>query len=78
MLLSVHVVVFASMYVALMVKVDVADERAGSQKVSEAVLVAAHGFMIAAIAAESIVLACSSREEEPPEETSPRFSSGGG
>lgn len=71
-----HAVVFASMYVvALLLKVDVADERAGSQKVFEAVLVAAHGCMIVMIAIESMVLACSLRSE-PREDPSPRFSRG--
>ena len=70
-----HAVVFSSMYVALLLKVDVADERAGSQKVFEAVLVAAHGGMVVGIAVESIVLACSLRVE-PREEQSPRVSRG--
>ena len=70
-----HVVVFTSMYVALLLKVDVADERAGSQKVFEAVLVAAHGCMVVVIVIESIVIACSLRVE-PREEPSPRFSRG--
>eukprot|EP00903_Cladosiphon_okamuranus_P018661 g17175.t2 len=41
-----HAVVFMSMYVALLLKVDVSDERADSQTVFEAVLVAAHACMI--------------------------------
>ena len=54
-----HVVVFASMFVALLLKVDVSDERASSQRVFEAVLVAAHACMVVAVVAEAITLSCS-------------------
>ena len=50
-----HVVVFVSMYVALLLKVDVSDEQVGSQKIFEAVLVAAHACMILAVVVEAIV-----------------------
>eukprot|EP00904_Undaria_pinnatifida_P003224 jgi/Undpi1/12902/HiC_scaffold_7.g02568.m1 len=57
-----HVVVYASMYVALLLKVDVSDEKSGSQKVFEAVLVAAHVGMVLAVIAESGVMMCSLKE----------------
>ncbi|CAM9967973.1 unnamed protein product, partial [Laminaria digitata] len=53
-----HVVVFVSMYVALLLKVDVSNERVGSQKIFEAVLVAVHGCMILAVVVEAIVTSC--------------------
>ena len=54
-----HVVVYVSMYVALLLKVDVSNERSGSQKVFEAVLVAAHLGMILGVVVETGVMICS-------------------
>ncbi|CAM9207691.1 unnamed protein product [Laminaria digitata] len=59
-----HAVVYVSMYVALLLKVDVSDERAGSQKVFEAVLVAAHACMILVVVMETVVLACALRVQQ--------------
>eukprot|EP00752_Nemacystus_decipiens_P009914 g8846.t1 len=70
-----HAVVYMSMYVALLLKVDVSDERGDSQKVFEAVLVAAHAGMILAIVTETLVLACALRVEQR-EAPSPRFGVG--
>lgn len=56
-----HAVVFVSMYVALLLKVDVSDERGGSQKVFEVVLVATHACMILVIVVETVVLTCALR-----------------
>lgn len=53
-----HAVVYISMYVALLLKVDVADERAGNQRVFEAVLVVMHACMVLAIVIETVILAC--------------------
>ena len=54
-----HVVVFFSMYAALLLKVDVSDERIGSQRVFEAVLVAVHACMMLAVVVEAFVASCS-------------------
>ncbi|CAN0034765.1 unnamed protein product, partial [Scytosiphon promiscuus] len=51
-----HGVVFVSMYVALLLKVDVSDERADSQKVFEALLVGAHACMVLVMVVETVVL----------------------
>lgn len=51
-----HVVVYVSMYLALLLKVDVSDERSGSQKVFEAVLVAVHLGLILAVIVETVVM----------------------
>ncbi|CAM9492922.1 unnamed protein product, partial [Laminaria digitata] len=51
-----HVVVYVSMYVALLLKVDVSNERSSSQKVFEAVLVAAHLGMILGVVIETGVI----------------------
>ncbi|CAB1114889.1 unnamed protein product [Ectocarpus sp. CCAP 1310/34] len=59
-----HAVVFMSVYVALLLKVDVSDEKRSSQKVFEAVLVAAHACMVLAVVVETIVLGCPSRVKE--------------
>lgn len=67
-----HVVVFLSVYVALLLKVDVSAERAESQKVFEAILVFVHACMIVAVLVEALVMACSLREEGQ-EDPFPRF-----
>ena len=67
-----HVVVFVSVYLALLLKVDVSDERFESQTVFEAVLVFAHACMILAVLGEALILACSLRAERQ-EDPSPRF-----
>ncbi|CAM9320022.1 unnamed protein product [Ectocarpus sp. 12 AP-2014] len=59
-----HAVVFMSVYVALLLKVDVSDEKGSSQKVFEAVLVTAHACMILAVVVETILLGCPSRAKE--------------
>lgn len=61
-------IMFMSMYVALLLKVDVSTERASSQKVFEASLVAVHACLILTVVVEAMVLGCSLREtqiEEP-------------
>lgn len=67
-----HVVVFVSMYVALLLKVNVSQETSSSQKVFEAVLVAAHCGMVVAVVVETVVIMCSLRETVR-EEISPRL-----
>ncbi|CAN0460501.1 unnamed protein product, partial [Ectocarpus sp. 12 AP-2014] len=52
-----HVVVAVSVYVALLLKVDVSDERADSQSVFEAVLVTVHACMILSVVVETFVVA---------------------
>ena len=56
-----HVVVFISVYLALLLKVDVSAERYQSQKVFEVILVFTHACMIAAAIIEAIFAMCSVR-----------------
>ncbi|CAM9774589.1 unnamed protein product [Ectocarpus sp. 6 AP-2014] len=56
-----HVVVVASMYLALLLKVDVSKERSSSQGVFEAVLVVAHVVMVVVVVVETLVLALALR-----------------
>lgn len=70
-----HAVVATSMYVALLLKVDLSSERATSQRIFETVLVAAHGFFILAIIVETFVVVCSFRGQQG-EEPSLRFRHG--
>ncbi len=72
-----HLVVCVSMYVALLLKVDVSGERGTSQAVFEAVLVAVHACMVLAILVESVVLAWSLRRAGQQEDPLPRFRSSG-
>lgn len=59
-----HVVVFFSMYVALLLRVDVSQERTVSQGVFAGVLVAAHVCMIVAVVAECCIMAWSLKEKQ--------------
>lgn len=59
-----HAVVFVSIYVALLLKVDVSDERADSQQVFAAVLVATHACMVLVVVVETVVLTCALRVEQ--------------
>ena len=59
-----HVIVFTSMYTALLSKVDVSDERANSQEVFAGVLVAAHACMVVAVIVETVVMVFSMRRTE--------------
>ena len=59
--LTGHVVVFLSMYLALLSKVDVSGERADSQKVFAGVLIAAHACMVIAVVVEAVVMFSSVR-----------------
>ncbi|CAM9147480.1 unnamed protein product, partial [Ectocarpus fasciculatus] len=65
-----HAVVAVSMYVALLLKVDVSDERASGQKVFESLLVAAHvcmvGVVLLEMTLEAISLCVEKREKQPP------------
>eukprot|EP00903_Cladosiphon_okamuranus_P013951 g12975.t1 len=67
-----HAVVYMSMFVALLLKVDVSDERADSQQVFEVVLVTAHACMVLVVVVETVVLMCALRVEQR-EDPSPRF-----
>lgn len=53
-----HVVVFTSLFLALLLKVDISDEHARSQQMFEIVLVTVHGFMILAVFLEMLFTAC--------------------
>ncbi|CAB1118550.1 unnamed protein product [Ectocarpus sp. CCAP 1310/34] len=72
-----HVVVLVSMYVALLLKVDVSDERASSQRVFEAILVAVHACMVTLVVIETIILSVSLRAAKEREAPLPRLSSSG-
>ena len=54
-----HVVVFVSVYVALLWKVDVSTERHDSQQAFEVILVIFNACMIATVVIETTVMACS-------------------
>ena len=54
-----HVVVFFTVYVALLLKVDVSLERRDSQRVFEVILVVINACMIAAVIIQALVMACS-------------------
>lgn len=59
-----HAVIFMSVYVALLLKVDVSEEQSSSQRVFEAVLIAAHACMVLTIVVETVVIAYSLRVEQ--------------
>ena len=67
-----HVVVFASMYLALLLKIDVSNENTKSQKTFEVILVAVHGCMILAVFVEAVLMAAVSlRAEKQREDPNP-------
>ena len=66
-----HVVVFTSMYVALLGKVDVSDERAASQEVFAGILVASHVCMVGLVIVETVVIFCSTGRRGSPRQRTP-------
>ncbi len=72
-----HAVVCVSMYVALLLKVDVSDERADSQRVFDTLLIAAHASMVLVVLVETAVEAASMLAEKRGRENGPPSSSGG-
>eukprot|EP00752_Nemacystus_decipiens_P013054 g11547.t1 len=71
-----HVVVIASMYVALLLKVDVSGEQSSSQKVFEAVLVAVHAVMMLVVLVETVVMGLALKAEHR-EDPLPRLQTSG-
>ena len=61
-----HVIVFVSMYLALLLRVGVSGENNPSQQTFEIILVAAHGCMVLAVVVEALILAISLRQEVEP------------
>ncbi|CAM9844184.1 unnamed protein product [Scytosiphon promiscuus] len=51
-----HYVVFASMYLALLLRVDVSDEHGQSQEVFSGVIVIAHGAMLLVVVAQGLLI----------------------
>ena len=59
-----HIVIFASMYVALLLKVDVSDEREGSQKIFAGILVLSNVALFGAALAEMVWMWCAFKQQE--------------
>ena len=68
-----HIVIFASMYVALLLKVDVSGENATSQETFEVILIFAHGCMILTVVVEAVLMTLSLRAGKHEEDPSPRL-----
>lgn len=63
-----HYVVFASMFLALLLRVDISDEREGSQEIFSGVIVVAHAAMILVVIGHGLLIFVGlERPEEPPE-----------
>lgn len=71
-----HVIVFLSMYVALLLKVDLSDERADGEAVFEAILVFSHACMVCAVVVQAIMMIVSWKAERE-EISTPRIHRGG-
>lgn len=67
-----HVIVFISMCIALLLKIDLPNEQAASQKAFETILVSAHAVMVLAVVVEGIAMAFASGKEQH-ETLRPRF-----
>ena len=70
---SGHAIVFVTMYVALLLKVDVSGENTSSQKTFEVVIVAGHGCMFLAVVVEGIIMALLLKGGRQREDPNPRF-----
>ena len=67
-----HATVFASMYLALLLKVDISGENHSSQEMFGVVLVGVHGCMILGVMVQAIVLVMSLRSTKHPVGPRPR------
>ena len=70
-----HIVVLVSMYLALLLKVNVSNERASEQEMFEAVLVAVHVVMVVVILVETVVMGLAFKAQHR-EDPLPRLRSG--
>ena len=70
---SGHVIVFLTIYIALLLKVDMSGENSSSQKTFEVVIVAGHGCMILAVVVEAVIMALLLKGVRQRENPSPRF-----
>ena len=69
-----HVIVFMSMYIALLLKVEVSSERDSSQDLLASILVAAHACMVLAVVVEAVAMACSVTKPQSRDEPRLRIS----
>ena len=67
-----HAVVFTSMYLALLLKVDVSGENDSSQKTFEMVLVGTHACMVLAVVVETVIIVFSLTTKAQKEDPGPR------
>lgn len=68
-----HVIVFSSMYLILLLKVDVSGENASSQRMFEVVLVVCHGCMILVVMVQTVIMMTLLKSEKTEEQPHPRF-----
>lgn len=57
-----HVIVFMSIFLALLLKVDVSEERASSQRIFEIVLVVAHSVLVLIVVVEAVAMVLAWKE----------------
>ncbi|CAM9780305.1 unnamed protein product [Ascophyllum nodosum] len=67
-----HAIVVASMYLALLLKVDVSGEDDSSQKTFEVTMVVAHASLIIVVLVEAVIMTLSLRAEQHQEDPLPR------
>lgn len=67
-----HAIVFTSMYIALLLKVDLAGEQNSSQSVFEAILVSAHVCMVLAVVLEAVMISWALGRQHV-EDSGPKF-----
>lgn len=68
-----HAIVVTSMFLALLLKVDISEEGARSQKVFEALLVTVHVVMILVVIGEGVAMIAVWKKEVVKEDPAPRF-----
>lgn len=67
-----HIIVFSSMYLALLMKVDVSTDKSSSQKAFELLLVAAHVCIVLAVVVQAVIMVLSTTERQQ-EDPRPRL-----
>ena len=70
---TANAILFTSIFLALLLKVDVSDERASSQEVFEWVLVAAHSCLVLIVVVEAVATVLAWRAEAVDEDVVPRI-----
>lgn len=68
-----HIIVFSSMYLAFLMKVDVSTDKPSSQEAFDLLLVAAHVCLVFAVVIQAMIMVSSTTERRQKEDPRPRL-----